>query len=184
MFVLCPGSDADVVSGHIEHSSLGYKSGKSFEALSYVWGDIRDCHTILVGGRSVSVTKSLETALRHLRYPDKPRALWVDYVYINQEDVLERSQQVARMGLIYEQASSVLIWLGLATLNSRAGMEILHYSCNEKRPSLAQYGRPIPNHSYTKGSGGNDTPFVRKDVGRAGDWTFPTRDTLMWTGLR
>ena len=67
LFVLCPGSDADVVSGHIEHSSWGYQSGKQYEALSYVWGDIRDCDTILVGGRTVSVTKSLETALRHLR---------------------------------------------------------------------------------------------------------------------
>ena len=134
MFVLCPGSDADVVSGRIEHSSWGYKSSKPYEALSYVWGDIRDSDTILVDSRTVFVTKSLETALRHLRYPDKPRTLWVDYVCINQEDILERSEQVAKMGSIYEQANSVLIWLGLATLNSGVGMEILRYFANEKRP--------------------------------------------------
>jgi hypothetical protein len=38
------------------------------------------------------------------------------------------------MGLIYEQASAVLIWLGLATVNSGVGMETLRYFANEKRP--------------------------------------------------
>jgi hypothetical protein len=100
--------------------------------LSYVWGDIRDSANITFDGRTVSVTKSLETALRHLRYPDKSRTLWVDYVCINQEDIQERSQQVAKMGSIYEQATSVLIWLGLATLNSGVGMEIIRYFATEK----------------------------------------------------
>jgi hypothetical protein len=38
------------------------------------------------------------------------------------------------MGLIYEQADSVLIWLGLTTADSRVGMDILRYFANEKRP--------------------------------------------------
>jgi hypothetical protein len=151
LFVLCPGSGADVVSGHIEHSSWGYKSGKSYEALSYIWGDIRDSEAILVDGSTVSVTKSLETALRHLRYPDKPRTLWVDYVCINQEDILERSQQVAKMGLIYEQADSVLIWLGLATLNSRVGIEILRYFANEKQPQSCPVWQTYPQSLVYQG---------------------------------
>jgi len=139
------------VSGHIEHSSWGYNSGKSYEALSYVWGDIRDSAIILVDGRIVSVTKSLETALRHLRYPDKPRTLWVDYVCINQEDILERSQQVAKMGLIYENANSVLIWLGLATLNSRIGMDILRYFATEKRPQFPPVWQTYPQSLVCQG---------------------------------
>jgi Heterokaryon incompatibility protein (HET) len=151
LFVLCPGSDADVVSGRIEHSSWGYRSGKSYEALSYVWGDIRDLDTILIDGRTVSVTKPLEAALRHLRYPDKPRTLWVDYVCINQEDILERSEQVAKMGSIYEQANSVLIWLGLATLNSGVGMEILRYFANEKRPQSYLVWKTYPQSLVYQG---------------------------------
>jgi len=42
------------------------------------------------------------------------------------------------MGIIYETADSVLIWLGIATLNSQVGMEILRYFANEKRP------KPLP----------------------------------------
>ncbi|KAE9367140.1 HET-domain-containing protein [Stipitochalara longipes BDJ] len=151
LFVLCPGSDAEVISGRIEHSTWGWRSNKSYEALSYVWGDIRDSDTILVDGCTVSVTRSLETALRHLRYPDKPRTLWVDYVCINQKDVLERSQQVAKMGSIYEQASSVVIWLGLATLNSGVGMEILRYFANEKRPQPCPVWQTYPRSLVYQG---------------------------------
>jgi hypothetical protein len=134
LFVLYPGSDADVVSGYIENGSCEYTTDKSYEALSYVWSNIRDFGHILVDGHSVSVTKSLETALRHLRHPDQPRTIWIDYICINQEDIVERNQQVAKMGLIYERADSVLIWLGPATINSWVGIEILRYFAHEKRP--------------------------------------------------
>jgi hypothetical protein len=80
LFVLSACSDTDIVSGRIEHSSWGFLSNNPYEALSYVWGDIRDSDTILVNGRTISVTKSLEAALRHLRHPDTPRTLWVDYI--------------------------------------------------------------------------------------------------------
>jgi hypothetical protein len=106
------------MSGCVVHSSWGWTSGKTYEALSYVWGDVRDSIPILVDGHPVSVTKSLESAVRHLRYPDKPRTLWVDYICINQEDILERSELVAKLGSIYENADSVLIWLGLPSLRS------------------------------------------------------------------
>ena len=39
-------------------------------------------------------------------------ALWIDAVCINQEDVLERNQQVMLMGEVYRRASAVLSWLG------------------------------------------------------------------------
>ncbi|KAN0104774.1 HET domain containing protein [Hyaloscypha variabilis] len=151
LFILYPGSDEDAVSGRIEHSSWGFNSNKQYEALSYVWGDVRDSVAILVDGRTVSVTKSLETALRHLRYRDKPRTLWVDYVCINQEDIPERSKQVARMGLIYGQASSVLIWLGLATVNSGVGMEILRYFATEKRPQSCPVWQTYPQSLVHQG---------------------------------
>ena len=65
-------------------------------------------------------------------------------ICINQEDVLERSEQVAKMGLIYEQASSTLIWLRLATVHSGVGMEILHYFTIEKRPHSCPIWQTYP----------------------------------------
>jgi hypothetical protein len=59
---------------------------------------------------------------------------WYDALCINQEDILERSEQVAKMGSIYENASSVLVWLGPPSIHSGVGMEILRYFATEKRP--------------------------------------------------
>jgi len=133
LFLLHPGSDGDVVTGHMECREL-WSARKSFEALSYVWGGTDDGATILVDDTSVSVTKSLEAALRHLRFQDRARTLWIDYICINQYDLEERNRQVAQMGLIYEFAKAVLIWLGEATPDTAVGMKVLGYFVNEPRP--------------------------------------------------
>ena len=136
LFDLEPGSDADIISGHLRHhSEWGHWPGsKEYEALSYVWGSAEHPSNIRVNGRIVTVTESLHTALRQLRYPDRPRTLWIDYLCINQRDVNERSNEVARMGIIYGNAEDVLIWLGPATPDSVIGMEIPDYFANETRP--------------------------------------------------
>jgi hypothetical protein len=59
------------------------------------------------------VTTNLEQALRHLRYEDCERILWVDALSINQRDVRERNSQVRKMRSIYIGAKGVLVWLGL-----------------------------------------------------------------------
>lgn len=141
LFHLHPGSDGDVISGSLECHELG-SARESFDALSYVWGEIGDCTTIVVDETPVSVTKSLEAALRGLRFQDRPRTLWIDYICINQGDIEERNQQVANMGLLYEFAKSVLIWLGEETPDTAVGMKVLSYFANEPRPQL----HPIWQH--------------------------------------
>jgi len=46
--------------------------------------------------QSVLLGRNLASALRHLRYQDKPRTLWVDAGYINQRGDVEKSLQVGR----------------------------------------------------------------------------------------
>jgi hypothetical protein len=84
----------------------------TYECLSYVWGSPHDTQLINLHGHPFSVTKNLDAALRHLRYRDRPRTLWIDAIAINQQDVKERDAQVAIMGLIYASASSDLLWMG------------------------------------------------------------------------
>lgn len=133
LFVLNPGSDGDTITGHMEHIEVKYPY-PPFEALSYVWGETDNCATILVDDACVSVTKSLDTALRRLRFPDRPRTLWVDYICINQYDVEERNRQVARMGYIYYIAETVLVWLGEANPDTAVGIKVLDYFVSEQRP--------------------------------------------------
>ena len=83
-----------------------------YEALSYTWGDSKKVCRISCGSECVAITANLAAALRQLRTPDNPRALWIDQVCINQDDVDERNKQVALMRKIYSQAENVVVWLG------------------------------------------------------------------------
>ncbi|KAF1974863.1 hypothetical protein BU23DRAFT_460478, partial [Bimuria novae-zelandiae CBS 107.79] len=51
--------------------------------------------------------------------------IWVDTVYINQKDVLERNAQVAMMGKIFESAALVVCWFGPAAEDSDVACEII-----------------------------------------------------------
>ncbi|KAI5365744.1 hypothetical protein J4E82_011207 [Alternaria postmessia] len=99
-----------------------------FASLSYVWGDQADKQTIYVDNQPVQVTKSLERALQEFRreglFSDK-FMLWVDALCINQDDLLERAVEVQRMKDIYSASWSVVAWLGEATANSGAGLQLV-----------------------------------------------------------
>lgn len=84
----------------------------SYEALSWVWGDLKIRKEITVNGQKLEVTTSLMAALEHLRDVSDPRELWVDAICINQRDLEERNQQIQIMEHIYSFASTVLVWLG------------------------------------------------------------------------
>ncbi|KAF2624289.1 hypothetical protein BU25DRAFT_413551 [Macroventuria anomochaeta] len=77
-----------------------------------------DRYFIFVGSTILVLQPNLEEALRHLRYADRSRLLWIDALCINQKDDLERAKQVSEMGQIFESAASVQIWLGGACDNS------------------------------------------------------------------
>lgn len=86
-----------------------------FNAISYVWGNPMDTTTISVDGQVTVVRKNVEGVLRHLINSQtaelKSLPVWIDALCINQDDVLERNQQVNIMADIYRHAESVIVWL-------------------------------------------------------------------------
>jgi hypothetical protein len=78
-----------------------------------------------VNGVRFLVTVNLEAALRELRI-HRPRALWVDAICINQENLSERSSQVRLMSTIYKTATHTAVWLGEETDQSRCAFQLLH----------------------------------------------------------
>lgn len=110
-----------------------------YEALSYIWGapppsqfSVDFWHhqgprIVLDEEHYLPIFSNLDVALRHLRSPDAPRALWIDAICINQQDLEERIAQVAIMINVYSQAKVVNIWLGPANGDSPMGMETLKY---------------------------------------------------------
>jgi len=86
-----------------------------YEALSYTWSipkgvdstipvasDRNSTHAIPLNGCLAMVTYNLEVALQQLRHAERERILWVDALCINQENDLEKSEQVRPMGRIYK----------------------------------------------------------------------------------
>jgi hypothetical protein len=105
-----------------------------FAALSYVWHDPRAPlyqknplphrrkHEIVCNGKKISVSGNLFNALHTIflgwEGNESPLSgigggrIWIDQLCINQQDVSERSQQVAFMDVIYQKARRVVAWLG------------------------------------------------------------------------
>jgi hypothetical protein len=75
-----------------------------------VWGDATDRVPIHVEGKAIYVTRNLNDAL--CVFSVTPALLWADALYINQENISERNQQVNMMSTIYRKAANVTVWLG------------------------------------------------------------------------
>ncbi|KAH7078494.1 heterokaryon incompatibility protein-domain-containing protein [Paraphoma chrysanthemicola] len=105
----------------ISHVSLGRTL--PYLALSYTWGDASKTGIILVGDALLKVGKNLEVALAHLTKDDEPLTLWIDALCIDQNDNVEKSEQVQQMHQIYSRAAAVITWLGPAADNSDVVMD-------------------------------------------------------------
>ena len=94
------------------------------------------CYPVFCQGHLLRVTHNLRDALRRLRMKQqeskinpelyststlktwadlskgRPELYWIDALCINQDNMDERSAQVALMGSIYKQATACLVWLG------------------------------------------------------------------------
>lgn len=130
-----PGSEARLS----ETFGQTYYNAVSYEALSYTWGTeasqeavnvIPEAMKGTVDGESLaaetlSVRKNLASALRRLRYTDRPRTIWVDAICIDQGNTTERNRQVQRATVVYEEARRVIVWLGPTSDDSDLAMRIL-----------------------------------------------------------
>ncbi|KAK0624112.1 heterokaryon incompatibility protein-domain-containing protein [Immersiella caudata] len=71
----------------------------------------------------------------------KVRALWVDVICINQNDIPERNAQVRRMPHMYRLAHRVLVWLSPGSPRSNLAMSTLHHLA--KQVKVTGQGRII-----------------------------------------
>lgn len=114
--ILSGGWDEDIICEIVE-ISLG--TIMPYRALSYAWrlDQNEPDATILCNGVDVEISANLFHALRQLRNVQVPVVIWVDFLCMNQQDIVERSLQVAMMREIYEKSREVVIWLGEGSKN-------------------------------------------------------------------
>jgi hypothetical protein len=125
-----------------------------YEAVSYIWGcpDVKKTIFVRVSESKESpefakifVRRNLYNALQHLRQPDVTRTLWVDFISINQSDLRERNEQVARMKDIFRLARRVLVWLGRGTDESRDAMRTIEYIGRQVVSTVDRRIMPAPD---------------------------------------
>lgn len=130
-----PGPNCDPESWQSleELPPKGYEP--AFDALSYIWGASGSCEKALVEYRGLEdqasmdfpMQENLASALRHLRYPDRTRTLWVDAICINVDDAAERAHQVKQMWRLYRLCQRVMVWLGPESPNSKLAISTLRH---------------------------------------------------------
>ncbi|KLU86445.1 hypothetical protein MAPG_05458 [Magnaporthiopsis poae ATCC 64411] len=103
---------------HVELETYNDNNCPEYEAVSYLWGgedgDSSPRQPVYVGRfwDTLFQTKNCHEMLRLLRPKRGIRFLWVDALCINQNDLDERTQQVAKMAFIYGHALRVVLYLG------------------------------------------------------------------------
>ncbi|KAK7962961.1 heterokaryon incompatibility 6 OR allele [Apiospora aurea] len=144
LLVLEPGVPEDALCCRILHTT--HSRNLDYEALSYTWGSPatgdEPAPTCLIDGKAMPIRRNLYDALRHLRWRDYERVLWIDALCIDQSNVAERNHQVGRMRDIYSNAETVRVWLGLASKTSSIAMSwIDELASRRHRNSLGVPGR-------------------------------------------
>ena len=89
-----------------------------FEWETKIWsivvflGPSVELRPMLLNDRSHLATDNFHRVLRRLQLKSRIRSLWVDLLYINQNDDAEKTQHVQLMNSIYNDCAWALLWLG------------------------------------------------------------------------
>lgn len=114
LFHLAEDSTSENISLDIQHQP-DYAGGQvSYIALSYCWGDPTPVADISLNGRALGIARNLLDWLKVQHGVVRDAWYWADAISIDQNNVLERNQQVPLMWRIYSCAEYVLSWLGPA----------------------------------------------------------------------
>lgn len=96
-----------------EYQALSYTWGRPAYHLPHEWDDDQSKKSITVNGKAFQIRYNLFSALQAIRHTWLPETFWwIDAICIDQDNIPERSRQVANMGTIYTGSSLTVIWLG------------------------------------------------------------------------
>jgi Heterokaryon incompatibility protein (HET) len=136
LFSLNATDESYLLSGTLTSHDLS--TCGSYVALSYEWGEEEPQIEIKINGQWFLIRHNLWLFLSVIkskrnsnRWPNGLR-FWIDAICINQQDVPERNAQVSFMGRIYQQATSVLAWLGWPqSWDPRMTFDFIRWNCAE-----------------------------------------------------
>lgn len=148
-------------------------SRMEYETISYVWGHSGLPSTIRLDGHIVNIPRSSEKALRRVRLPRDVRVLWIDAICINQEDNLdEKSQQVALMSKIYRHGKRNLVYLGEDDRYVESALQSVRLLLDQEVAEFIGPGRSLIDSLYDENGG-----WLFSEVDFAVDFD---QDALAW----
>ncbi|KAF5579309.1 heterokaryon incompatibility het-6 [Fusarium pseudoanthophilum] len=117
LLFLSPSTDQNAP---VHAELVAHQDGRSpqYESTSYTWagenGDSSKCKPLYIGRYwDVALqTQNCWSMLQSLRPPIGTRAVWVDAICINQNDIEERDSQVMKMSQRYRNCFRVVVYLG------------------------------------------------------------------------
>ncbi|KAI1078503.1 heterokaryon incompatibility protein-domain-containing protein [Whalleya microplaca] len=117
------------IVGELKPFSLDAPGRPRYRPISYVWGSKAEEKSITLNGTAFSVLATvypiLELFCDNPEFKDARPWLWIDSICINQDDLEERSAQVALMTRIFGHTCYTTIWLGESTPSSDRGMDLM-----------------------------------------------------------
>ena len=96
-----------------------------YEALSCVLGSEPAVHEVQVEGKSFYTGPNLHNGLRNLRQHNSTNIFWINATWIDQKNSWEKSEQVMIIAEIYQNAQSMVIWLGEKDSDSDIAMDFV-----------------------------------------------------------
>jgi hypothetical protein len=103
-----------------------------------------------------TIGANLGSALHYLRR-EEPLILWIDAVCIDQENEIEKTDQVQLMFQIYKRSAETIVWLGPAGPHTNVAMEIMKELGKDFSKFYFQGFPELSNHEMSFGdSAGQD----------------------------
>ena len=99
----------------IEQCEISDNDCPRYTAFSYTWGDEHEAKFLSIDGRLLGITENCHYAISQAYcLPDQRlhTPYWMESICINQDDLAEKSLQVARMDVIYSNARYTLSCIG------------------------------------------------------------------------
>ena len=106
-----PGHYSDTLSCKLQEYDI--RQVPEYTAISYCWTYDAELVNICVDDNGTfKVPVHLRACLRRLRSATSAISVWIDAICINQNDQVEKSEQVGQMPKIYSGSLRTVIWLG------------------------------------------------------------------------
>ncbi|KAE9363355.1 hypothetical protein N431DRAFT_141531 [Stipitochalara longipes BDJ] len=151
VLTLLAGALGSIVRCHLQKTTL--INTIEYSAVSYCWGDPALTKKIMVNDIEVLVTISLADALSQLRTIGVS-LVWADAVCINQNDALEKNNQIRKMKLVYSRAQQTYALVGAEEINGFAAAWDFFLSPTALQPHIKARE---DQHTYSQRCTGNGT---------------------------